>query len=120
MLVSNMIFGQGPWTPWQMTAMGLIGFLSGILSEYEILKKNKILFSIYGSLAALLIYGGIMNPAAAIMSGVELNKGTLLAYFAAGFPLDLIHAVSTAVFIFIGFEPILQILERVKLKYGIL
>lgn len=120
MLVSNMIFGQGPWTPWQMTAMGLIGFLSGILSEYEILKKNKILFSIYGSLAALLIYGGIMNPAAAIMSGVELNKGTLLAYFAAGFPLDLIHAVSTAIFIFAGFEPILRILERVKLKYGIL
>lgn len=27
MLVSNMLFGQGMWTPWQMFAMGLLGFL---------------------------------------------------------------------------------------------
>jgi energy-coupling factor transport system ATP-binding protein len=26
MLASNVLFGQGPWTPWQMFAMGLIGF----------------------------------------------------------------------------------------------
>ena len=31
MLTSNMIFGQGPWTPWQMFAMGIIGFLAGVL-----------------------------------------------------------------------------------------
>lgn len=30
MLCSNMLFGQGPWTPWQMFAMGLIGFLGGV------------------------------------------------------------------------------------------
>lgn len=27
MLVSNLFFGQGPWTPWQMFAMGCIGGL---------------------------------------------------------------------------------------------
>ena len=31
MLVSNMLFSQGPWTPWQMFAMGIIGWLAGIL-----------------------------------------------------------------------------------------
>ena len=31
MLLSNMFMGQGPWTPWQMFAFGLIGFLAGIL-----------------------------------------------------------------------------------------
>ena len=31
MLCSNMFFGQGPWTPYQMFAMGLIGFLAGVL-----------------------------------------------------------------------------------------
>lgn len=30
MVVSNFLFGQGPWTP-AMFAMGFIGFLSGIL-----------------------------------------------------------------------------------------
>lgn len=32
-LVSNMFFGQGPWTPWQMYAWGLIGYLSGVLAQ---------------------------------------------------------------------------------------
>lgn len=31
MLVSNLMFGQGPWTPWQMFAAGIIGFIGGIL-----------------------------------------------------------------------------------------
>ena len=29
MLVSNMLFSQGPWTPWQMFAMGLVGLIAG-------------------------------------------------------------------------------------------
>ena len=35
MLSSNMLFGQGPWTPWQMFAAGIIGFLAGILFQKE-------------------------------------------------------------------------------------
>ena len=31
--VSNFIFGQGPWTPWQMFTWGLVGFLAGILQN---------------------------------------------------------------------------------------
>ena len=31
MLASNVLMGQGPWTPYQMFAMGIIGFLAGIL-----------------------------------------------------------------------------------------
>ena len=30
-VVSNMIFGHGPWTPWQMLAFGLVGFVAGVL-----------------------------------------------------------------------------------------
>ena len=28
-LVSNFFFGQGPWTPWQMYAWGLVGYVGG-------------------------------------------------------------------------------------------
>ena len=31
--VSNFIFGQGPWTPWQMFSWGMIGFLAGLLRQ---------------------------------------------------------------------------------------
>ncbi|MDR2197435.1 MAG: ECF transporter S component [Coriobacteriales bacterium] len=30
-LVSNFIFGQGPWTPFQMVAFGMIGLIAGLL-----------------------------------------------------------------------------------------
>lgn len=33
MVVSNFLFGQGPWTPWQMFAMGFIGFCQESFTE---------------------------------------------------------------------------------------
>ena len=31
-LTSNFFFGQGPWTPWQMYAWGLVGYGAGLLA----------------------------------------------------------------------------------------
>ena len=31
--VSDFFFGQGPWTPWQMFAFGIIGFISAIVFQ---------------------------------------------------------------------------------------
>lgn len=40
--VSNFIFGQGPWTPWQMFTWGLVGFLAGILQNAGVFaEKNR-------------------------------------------------------------------------------
>ncbi len=32
-LASNFFFGQGPWTPWQMYAWGLVGYLAGLIAQ---------------------------------------------------------------------------------------
>ena len=32
-LASNLVFGQGPWTPWQMAAWGLCGVLGAVLGR---------------------------------------------------------------------------------------
>ena len=120
MLCSNVVFGQGPWTPWQMLAMGLIGLLSGLILGGKHIPKKRVVFSAFGFLCSLIIYGGIMDPAAAIMSHIELTPQTAIAYYAAGLPLDMIHAVSTAVFLFVGTVPIVKKLERIKLKYGLI
>ena len=66
-LVSNMFFGQGPWTPWQMFVFGIIGFLAGVLFRKGFLRRNPISLSIFGGLATFFIYGGIMNPASVLM-----------------------------------------------------
>jgi len=39
--VSNFIFGQGPWTPWQMFCWGMIGFIAGLLENQGFFRRGK-------------------------------------------------------------------------------
>lgn len=119
MLLSNMLFGQGPWTPWQMFTMGLIGYLAGVLYQKGLLRRNRASLCVFGALAALIIYGGIMNPAAALIWLPEINKEVIIAYYMTGFPVDLVHAFATALFLWFGAEPMLEKLDRIKVKYGL-
>ena len=120
MLVSNFLFGQGPWTPWQMFALGFIGFLSGILYQLGLLSTKRLPLSIYGFLVTFLIYGGIMNPGAMFMSVGEPNWKTLLAYYISGVPVDLVKGLSTFIFLWFGSGPMLEKLQRIKIKYGLI
>ena len=120
MLVSNILFAQGPWTPWQMFAMGIIGFLSGVLFQKGWLRRTRGSLCTFGALAAILIYGGIMNPASALIWAQELQPKIILAYYITGFPMDCIQAAATVIFLMFGAEPMLEKLDRIKLKYGLL
>lgn len=120
MLVSNFLFGQGPWTPWQMFAAGFIGFLSGILHRVGLLPAKRLTLCIYGFLVTFFIYGGIMNPAALVMSVYEVTWEGLLAIYISGVPVDLVHASSTFIFLWLGAKPLLEKLQRIKIKYGLL
>ena len=118
MLASNVLFGQGPLTPWQMFSMGIIGFLAGILFRKGLLRRNRGALCVFGALAAILIYGGIMNPASALTWVGELNEKVLLTYYISGLPFDCIQAAATWLFLWFGAEPMLEKLDRVKVKYG--
>jgi energy-coupling factor transport system ATP-binding protein len=120
MLVSNMMFGQGPWTPWQMFAMGLIGFLAGVLFKKGLLRRSRLPLCIFGGLAVVLIYGGLMNPSFVIQYNDHPAWGMFLAAYLTGFPFDLVHAAATVFFLWCLSRPILEKLDRVKVKYGLL
>ncbi|MBP3446775.1 MAG: ATP-binding cassette domain-containing protein [Clostridia bacterium] len=121
MLASNMLFSQGPWTPWQMFATGIIGFLAGVLFKSDRLNRSRASLAVFGVLAALIIYGTIMNTSSAFMfSSQSITLKTLAAYYAVGFPMDIVHAVGTAIFILLAAEPMLEKLERIKIKYGLI
>ena len=119
-MISNMFFGQGPWTPWQMFSYGLIGFLAGILFRKGVLKARKVSLCIYGFLSVFLIFGGIMNPASALMTYGRVTWKILLAYYISGAPVDLVQAVSTVIFLWLLSRPMLEKLERIKRKYGLI
>ena len=120
MLSSNMLFGQGPWTPWQMFAAGIIGFLAGILFQKGWLKARKISLCIYGFLATVFIYGGIMNPASLVMTSYAITKRNLMAIYMSGLPVDLVHASATVIFLWVASKPMIEKLERIKVKYGMI
>ena len=120
MMLSNMFMGQGPWTPWQMFSFGIIGFLAGILYQKGILKARKRDLCIYGFLSVVLIYGGIMNPASILMSYGDITPASLVAFYISGIPVDLVHALSTVIFLWFLSRPLLEKLERIKKKYGLI
>ncbi len=118
--VSNMFFGQGPWTPWQMFAFGIIGFLSGVLFRKGLLRRNTIALCTFGGLATFFIYGGIMNPASVIMFQSRPNLKMFFMAYLRGIPFDLVHATATVVFLWVGAQPMLEKLDRIKVKYGLM
>ena len=125
-LVSNFLFGQGPWTPWQMFSFGIIGFIAGLIfRKYRHGKTPNIkLMAVYGFLSTFLIYGPIMDTStvtqAVSMGFQDIDWEAALAIYAAGIPVNLVHATSSLIFILILARPILKKLTRVKQKYGIL
>ena len=119
MLASNVLFSQGPWTPWQMFAMGIIGFLAGVMFRKGLLRRSRLSLCIFGALSCIVIYGGIMNPASAILYVQELTWQKMLPYFISGFPIDCVHAAATWIFLWFAAEPMLEKLDRMKVKYGL-
>jgi energy-coupling factor transport system ATP-binding protein len=119
MLISNMLFSQGPWTPWQMFAMGIIGFLAGVLFRKGWLRRSRGSLCVFGVIAAIVIYGGIMNPSSALMWASDFNWQILLTYYLSGFPVDCIQAAATCFFLWVLAEPMLEKLDRIKKKYGL-
>lgn len=119
MLASNMFFSQGVWTPWQMFAMGIIGWLAGVLYRKGVLRRDRLSLCIFGVIASTIVYGGIMNPASALMWSNAINSKILLSYYLTGVPIDLVRAMATFVFLWLGAEPMLEKLDRIKTKYGL-
>lgn len=118
--VSNFFFGQGPWTPWQMFCFGIIGFLAGVLVQKGWLSRNRVPLSIFGALATLLIYGGIINLGSLFMTTPHFTWQGLLAFYVSAFPMDLVHAASTFVVLLLLSKPMMEKLERIKIKYGLI
>lgn len=125
-LASNFIFGQGPWTPWQMLAFGLCGFVFGLLADKGAIKrqnmswKQRIALSIGGGLFIVLIAGPVLDTSSIFYMISTATPESAIAVYAAGFPINCIHGASTLVTLLILANPILDKLARVRTKYGMM
>ena len=124
MLLSNFLFGQGPWTPWQMLAFGLAGLVFGILSQKNLIphkdytKKQVLLLTVGGFFFTWCVIGPLLDVCALFLMANDYTVESVLAIFASGVPVNFTRAVATALLLFFATNPLLDKLERVKVKYG--
>ncbi len=116
-LVSNIFFGQGPWTPWQMLAWGLIGYVAGILAVKNMLKKTWAIL-LYGIVASLC-FGLIMDTWTVLGFIQPATIQQALTTYGLGMAFNLSHAISTVVFLVPINKPWLRQLKRIKLKFDL-
>ncbi|KOY80976.1 ECF transporter S component [Lysinibacillus macroides] len=117
-LVSNMFFGQGPWTPFQMFMWGMIGFIAGLLGKTGLMHK-KIPLILFGIFAGVFFSFGMDIWGTISMYGVFSWQAYTLALTSA-VPFMMVYAVSNVIFLLLLEKPIREKLERIKNKYGIL
>ena len=117
--VSNFLFGQGPWTPWQMFAYGLSGFLAGGAVRLRLLPKRKLPMAVFGFFSVVLIVGPILDTCSVFTMPTQVNLTTAGAIYLAGFPYNVSHGLSTFVTLLLVGEPMLKKLNRIQKKYGV-
>ncbi|MDR3601323.1 MAG: ECF transporter S component [Desulfosporosinus sp.] len=117
-VASNLFFGQGPWTPWQMFCWGMIGFIAGILRNAGLL-KGKLSLSTYG-LCSGFAFGWIMNLWFIIGFINPITWQSILVAYISSFWFDLTNAVSTLIFLLVLAKPWLKKLDRIKVKFGLM
>ena len=119
MLVSNFLFGQGMFTPFQMLGMGLVGFFCGLLFYRKKYNTNRLAVSITGGLICFFVYGLTVDLCSILMMVTSYTPKAVISVYASGVPFNLIHAVTTAVLLFFINKPMTDKFTRLRVKYGI-
>jgi energy-coupling factor transport system substrate-specific component len=117
-LVSNIFFGQGPWTPWQMFAWGMVGFVTGMLKDSHWL-QHRWGMAVYGFLWGF-VFDWFLNISVLIGFVKDLTWGLFISLYVTSFYFDLAHACSNALFLYLFGSSWIKILKRFKVKYGLL
>ncbi len=115
--ISNFIFGQGIHTPFQMAALGLVGFAAGFI--FKKIKPNRWLLAIVGFFLTFVLYGVIADTSSVIFLADHFTLASAAAVYAAGLPFSAIFGGATAVFLFLFGEEFIKKINRINIKYGI-
>ncbi len=124
--ISNFIFGQGLWTPYQMFALGMVGLIAGLLFYRKQTSRLpslrfRFLLSAVGFLLAFAVYGLLVDISTILVTyGNHVTVAGVLSVYAAGIPFSLLFGASTAVFLFLFGETFIRKVNRILVKYALI
>jgi hypothetical protein len=109
---------------WRVYLFGIIGLLLAVIFQKGKLKADNITMAVFTFVVTFVIYGGIMNFAAMCLSMDEpgslgIGVKALKALYVSGVGYDFYHALTAAICVFVIGTPMVNKLERIKIKYGI-
>lgn len=114
-LTSNMYFGQGVWTPWQMFGLGVIGLVSGLM-----MNKNlpTWLLVVWGFVSGFIL-GWIMDIYYIIGFVNPITVKSIATSVIASFYFDFVHALFTGVLLLIVGKRWIKLFNNYKQKYDL-
>ena len=117
MLVSNFMLGQGPYTPWQMAAWGLVGLAGAALARPTRRRLGRVGLGVGCALAALAAKE-VMNVYTWTLGGVHTGAA-FIAVAGQGLPYDITDTVASLLFgLAFGVE-LARILTRARLRMDV-
>ena len=125
-LASNFIFGQGPWTPWQMLAFGVAGLVAGLLADVRVFPRanlswpRRIALATVGFVLIVGLVGPILDTSTFFYLSTAPTPELAAVVYLAGLPVNAIHGAATALTLLVVANPLLDQLARVRVKYGLL
>lgn len=124
--VSNFLFGQGPWTPWQMFAYGMGGLLAGYCTRWGLLhqvprgKRDLIVMPLFGFLSIVLVVGPLLDTCTLLTMSSVVSPAAAAAIYLSGLPVNAVHGTATALTLLLVGKPLLEKLHRIRIKYGMM
>jgi energy-coupling factor transport system substrate-specific component len=117
MLASNFVLGQGPYTPWQMAAWGLVGLAGAALGALSRRRLGRVGLALACALAALGAKE-IMNLYTWTI-GASHTPAALLAAAAGALPFDVVDVVSSFLFALAFAPELARLLTRQRTRMDV-
>ena len=117
---SNFFYGQGAYTPWQMMAYGAGGMLAGFCFAKGRLPQKPWVMAVFGFFATILWVGPLLDCSHIFLMLTSINWVSVMATFLSGFYVNVSQAICTVLVMLLFGRPLLDKLDRVKLKYGMM
>jgi energy-coupling factor transport system substrate-specific component len=117
-LASNLFFGQGPWTPWQMAAWGGVGVAGAGLARIAGRELGRVSLAA-ACAAASLGYGVVMNLHLWILYSGDHTAAKLAATFATSLPFDVAHMTGSALFCLAFGPALVNALARYRRRFEV-
>ena len=117
-LASNLFFGQGPWTPWQMLGWGAVGVLGALLARGFGDRIGRRSLALACGVAALG-FSWLQNLSLWIQFSGDHTWAKLAAIWSAAVPFDLAHVAGSIGFALAFGPALLASVRRFRARFEV-